>query len=124
VKLVAISILLAASSLLGAQETLVIKDPVEARNLKGIVLDSTNAPLIGVSVTFFQCPSTYPSFQTDTKVKALAKTNVKGKFSIQEKRSSKPYCLRFERDGFKQYVIQVHLVPSASDLRITMVPAA
>jgi hypothetical protein len=101
-----------------------MKDPVEARTLAGVVLDSTSAPLIGVSVIFFQCPSAYPSLQTENKIKALAKTNVKGKFSIQEKRSSKPYCLRFQRDGFKQYVIQVHLVPSASDLRITMVPAA
>jgi hypothetical protein len=103
---------------------IVMKDPVEARTLAGIVLDSTNAPLIGVSVSFFQCPSTYPSVQADTKIKALAKTNVKGKFSIQEKRGSKPYCLRFQRDGFNQYVIQVHIVPSASDLRITLVPAA
>jgi hypothetical protein len=123
-KLTAISILLAAASYVSAQEVIVQQEPIEARNLTGIVLDSTNAPLIGVSVTFFQCPSTYPNFQTETNIKALAKTNAKGKFSIQEKRGSKPYCLRFQRNGFNQYVIKVHLVPSASDLRITMVPAA
>jgi protocatechuate 3,4-dioxygenase beta subunit len=123
-KLIAISILLAASSCLCAQETIVMQDPVDAHSLVGTVFDSNNKPLIGVSVMFFQCSAAYPSLQPQAEIKALAKTNVKGRFSIQERRSAKPYCLRFKLDGFNQYVVRVHLVPSAPDLRITMVPAA
>jgi hypothetical protein len=101
-------------------ETIVLSNPIRARNLSGVVVDSTGAIVSQATVSLIDCPigRGYPA--PENKTLFATKSDAKGEFSLDPQSFKKPYCMRVSSPGFDPVEFEVKLSHFAGRLRIKM----
>jgi hypothetical protein len=99
---------------LAQYETIVIKHPIRAQRLAGIVEDSTGAPIAGVAVE--DRDSAFKS------VLASTKTDANGHFAFPGAAHGKTHYLHLQSLGFDplEITVKLHHVGGRSELRVEL----
>jgi hypothetical protein len=116
--------LVGTASMMPAQYTVYLSEPVRARSLSGIVADATGAPVANANIQLLTCPIAKGYGFPAPKIVAETSADSTGRFKFDQKGHPEPYCMRVSSPGFNPVEFQIKLSPFAGILKVQLPVAA